>query len=217
MKRIYQFFLQKKDLYKKIQTLKVLWYFIKTKWWYSHFLRECGKGNVIMPFFLFTPKRIILRNNILINNNARIEAIEEYEGVLFNPLIIFHDNVQIEQNLHLTCATKIEIGAFTSIGANVTITDIHHPYDDISLPIEQQQIVTKDVFISEECKIYNNAVILPGTHIGKHCTIGANSVVNGQFPDYSVIVGVPARIVKRYSFKKQTWIKTDHNGKFIES
>ena len=40
-------------------------------------------------------------------------------------------------------------------------------------------------------------VILPGVTIGKHCVIGANSVVNAPVPDYSIAVGSPARVVKR--------------------
>jgi serine acetyltransferase len=38
-----------------------------------------------------------------------------------------------------------------------------------------------------------------------------------MFPDYCVIVGAPAKIIKRYSFEKQVWLKTDANGNFIEN
>ena len=56
---------------------------------------------------------------------------------------------------------------------------------------------------------------MQGTTIGKHCTVGANSVVSGTFGDYCVIVGAPAKIIKRYSFEKQDWLKTDAKGEFI--
>ena len=46
--------------------------------------------------------------------------------------------------------------------------------------------------------IGTGSVVLPGATIGKHCTIGANSVVTGDIPDYSVAVGAPARVIKRY-------------------
>ncbi|GAB1444321.1 hypothetical protein MASR2M39_31730 [Ignavibacteriales bacterium] len=129
--------------------------------------------------------------------------------------IIFNDYVSIQQNLHLTCAKKIEIGEWTAIAANVTITDIHHPYEDISLPIERQNIMVREVKIGKNCKIYNNAVILPGTSIGNHCTIGANSVVSGVYPDYCVIAGIPARIIKRFNPNLNKWQRTDRNGEFI--
>jgi acetyltransferase-like isoleucine patch superfamily enzyme len=129
-----------------------------------------------------------------------------YEDVSFTPSIVICDNVTIQQNIHLTCANSVYIGKNTAIAANVTITDIHHPYEDITLPIEKQHIIVKDVVIGEDCKIYNNVVILPGVHIGRHVTIGANSVVTHNIPDYSVAVGSPARVVKQYSFDSDDWV-----------
>lgn len=115
----------------------------------------------------------------------------------------------------MTCAESIEIGENTAIAANVTITDIHHPYNDIATPIERQDLVVKPVKIGRDCKIYNNAVILPGTVIGNHVSVGANSVVSGVIPDYSVVVGAPAIIVKRYDYLSKTWRKTNKEGDFV--
>lgn len=158
---------------------------------------------------LLTPRCISIGKNVYIEKNCRIEGVESYNKVSFNPSIIFEDNVSVQQNLHLTCANQIVIGKNTAIAANVSITDIHHPYEDINTPIEQQNIITKPVVIGPDCKIYNNAVILPGVHIGKHCTIGANAVVTKDIPDYCVAVGAPARVVKRYNERTQKWEKIE--------
>jgi len=216
MGKILHFIKQNPGLYDKVHTITRFWYGKKTSCWYRFFLRDCGKHNTIMPPLFLTPENVILGNHILIWPNARIEGIKEYEGVKYDPVIIFRDHVSIQQNLHLTCATRVDIGKNTAIAANVSITDIHHPYEDIEKPIELQQIVTESVIIGEDCKIYNNAVLLPGTKIGKHCTIGANSIVKGSFPDYTIIVGCPAKIIKRYSFEKKAWLKADAKGNFIE-
>jgi len=154
---------------------------------------------------MITPRFISLGKHVSIYKNCRIQGISEYNGKTFSPEIIFDDYSSSQQNLHLTCANKIYIGKNTALAANVTITDIHHPYDDISTPIEKQDIVVKEVYIGDDCKIYNNAVILPGTKIGKHCTIGANSVVSGDFPDYCVIAGIPARVIKKYNKETNLW------------
>lgn len=61
--------------------------------------------------------------------------------------------------------------------------------------------------ISKYSKIGINAVILAGTKIGKNCVVGANAVVKGEFPDYCVIAGVPAVVVKKYDFETESWIK----------
>ena len=154
-----------------------------------------------------TMESVYLGGYVWIGNNAWIEGVKKYNDVCFSPKIILHRGVSIQQNGHITCAQKIEIGANTAIAANVTITDINHPYEDITLPIEQQNIEVNPVYIGEDCKIYNNAVILPGVHIGRHCVIGANSVVNCDIPDNSIAVGAPAKVVKRFDKSKQQWMK----------
>lgn len=192
------------------------WYRFKTVLWYKIVFKSLGKHCVIFNPTLLTPETITVGNNVSIGWRARIEGVKQYQNESFSPRIIISDGVSIQQNLHLTCADFIEIGKNTAIAANVSITDIHHPYNDINIPIEQQNLKVKPVTIGENCKIYNNAVIMQGTKIGKHCTIAANSVVSGEFEDYCVIVGAPAKIIKRYSFEKQAWLKTDAKGNFIE-
>lgn len=171
--------------------------------------------SIKMPLYV-TPRFIEMGESVRIWYFSRIEGVSSYNDKRFSPRIILHDNVSIQQNLHLTCANKVEIGPNTAIAANVTITDIHHPYTDVSIPIEIQDIEVNPVAIGADCKIYNNAVILPGTVIGRHCTIGANSVVSGHYPDFCVIVGSPARIVRRYDDNQKCWRHTDKNGVFVD-
>lgn len=194
-------------MYKLLELINFKWNRFKTVFWYSIFFKKIGKYCVLINPLKITPESIILGDRVSIGNNARIEGIKNYEDKKFDPQIILNDGVTIQQNIHLTCAESIEIGENTAIAANVTITDIHHPYDDIHLPIEQQNITTKPVYIGEGCKIYNNVVIMQGTKIGKHCTIGANSIVSGDFDDYCVIVGAPAKIVKKYNSGTKIWEK----------
>lgn len=165
---------------------------------YSATVRRCMR---------LTPRYISINKGVYIEKNCRIEAVTSYNAARFQPSIVFEDNVSVQQNFHLTCACHIKIGKNTAIAANVTITDIHHPYEDVQIPIEQQDIITRPVIIGEDCKIYNNVVVLPGVHIGKHCTIGANSVVTQAIPDYSVAVGAPAQVIKQYNFETEQWEK----------
>lgn len=173
------------------------------------------KSRVIKPLII-TPKYISIGNNVVVLNDCRIQGVDKYNDVFFNPNIIIDDGVSIQQEFHLTCANEIIIGKNTAIAAHVTITDIHHPYTDINMSIEDQDIEVKSVCIGQDCKLYNGAVILPGVTIGNHVTVGANSVVNINIPDYSIVVGLPARIVKRYNFNTQNWEKTDKYGNFIK-
>lgn len=197
-----------RKIYKGLE--RRLWYMVNK----SQF-KKLGQKSFIYKPLLLTPSSIIVHDNVFVYSNARIEGITSYEGVDYSPEIILDDNCTVQQNIHLTCAKRVYIGKYTAIAANVTITDIHHPYEDISIPIEKQRLLVDPVSIGSECKIYNNAIILPGTTIGKHCTIGANSVVSGNIPDYSVVVGIPGRIIKRYKGDIKEWVKTDKDGNFI--
>lgn len=186
------------------------WYF-----WNFRKFRKIGNNCFIQKPIALSPRVIELGDSVIIRHHARIQGVSSYLGKKFNPRIILRNRVSIQQGIHLTCANYIEIGENTAIAAYVTITDIHHPYEDISMPIEKQAIVVKEVIIGSDCKIYNNAVILPGVHVGNHVTIGANCVVNKNIPDFSVVVGNPSRIVKRYNFQSRKWEKTNQDGSFI--
>ncbi len=172
------------------------------------FFKKMGKGCLIdFPTIRLTPAFIIMENNVVIGKHARIQAIKKYNKQIFKPIIIFEDNSSCQQNLHLTCAEKVIIGKNTALAANVTITDINHQYRNPNLPVELQDLDVEPVQIGPDCKIYNNVVILGGTTLGRHCVVGANSVVKGNFSDYSIIVGSPAETIKKFDPIEKTWKK----------
>ncbi len=196
--------------------MNLIYHYVKSILFVKPFLKNASWRFIIVNPILITPKFIKIGNNVSIKNNSRIEGISAYEGTKYTPEIIIMNDVRIQQNLHLTCASKVSIGNYTAIAANVSITDINHGYEDITIPPEKQQLQVIDVSIGEWCKIYNNVIILPGTILGRQCIVGANAVVKGDFPDYCVIAGAPAKIVKRYNVLSQLWEKTDPKGNFIK-
>jgi acetyltransferase-like isoleucine patch superfamily enzyme len=173
------------------------------KWRY----KELGSRSMVLRPIRITPKCIVLKSRVSVGCHGRIQGIQEYAGQFFDPEIVFDEGASAQQNIHLTCAKRIYIGKNTAIAANVTITDINHPYEDINLPVELQQLEVSPVEIGDDCKIYNNAVILPGTVLGKHCVVGANSVVSGKYDPFTIIAGIPARAIKRYDFRSATWVR----------
>ena len=148
---------------------------------------------------------VSLGRNVRLGKRCRIQGVRHYGDKDFDPEISIGDYVSVEQDFYLTCASRVSIGANTAIAAFVTITDIDHPYQNIEVPVERQDIMVEDVRIGPDCKIYNGAVILKGTRIGRHCVIGANSVVKGSFPDFCVIAGAPAGIVRRFDSDTGVW------------
>ncbi len=100
---------------------------------------------------------------------------------------------------------SIEIGDDVWTGHNVYITDMNHGYADIDLPISVQNQPEDPVTIGDGSWLGHGTVVLPGAHIGRHVVIGANSVVTGDIPDYSVAVGAPARVIRRHD-PERGWI-----------
>lgn len=164
-------------------------------------------SKVIRPMRIIGKRFIHIGSDSIIMHDARIEAVYSYAGESFSPCIKIGDNVDIQQRVHITCAESVVIGNNVSILPDVLITDIHHPYADIMLPPKMQHLEHKPVIIGKETIIGMGARILPGVKIGKHCCIGTNAVVTSDIPDYSVAVGIPAIVVKKYDFEQRNWCK----------
>lgn len=188
-----------KSLYVLNFVLSYIKYFVACK-------RFGFKTIILSPLSILGKKYISIGRGCFIHKHARIEAISFYANVAYAPNIIIGNNVFIQQNFHCTCAHLVQIGCGTSITANVGIFDIIHPYSNVEVNPREQSILTKDVIVGENCIIGMNSVILPGTIMGRHCVVGANSVVSGVFDDYSVIVGAPARLVKKYNIETGEWM-----------
>lgn len=101
----------------------------------------------------------------------------------------------------------MEDGVLT--GPHVFIADHNHNYLNPFVHIYKQGVLAElnsCVHIGEGTWLGTNVVIAGNIKIGKQCVIGANSVVTKDIPDYSVAVGIPARVIKRYDFDKKEWI-----------
>ncbi len=161
------------------------------------------------PLHLVGARRIAVGARVRIFPGARMEVHGS------NSSITIEDNVGIAQSFHITSGGHLVIGKNSTIAAHVSITNIDHTYQIIGKSILDQPFVINETRIGENCFIGMGARIQPGTVLGKQCVVGANSVVRGKFPDYSVIVGAPARIVKKYNSSSGHWEKTDKDGNFI--
>lgn len=153
-------------------------------------------------------KRIFIGDRVRIYPGSRLEVNDQQASITLG------DDISCGQNLHIISGEDLQIGANTTISANVFISNIDHTFTELNRHIMDQPLKISATTIGCNCFIGYGAAILPGSKIGKHCIIGANSVVKGSFPDYSVIAGAPAKIVKRYNFKSSQWQHTNSNGIF---
>lgn len=186
--------------------LETLWSKLVTEVYYRKIFKRLGAGSLIRsPLLITNPKYISIGDHVQVREGLRMEAQTGWLGQAFTPDLIIGDNVSIEQHGTISCANKVVIGRNTVISYDVTITDNDHTYEKIGVSVMLQPLIVKKVIIGENCFIGTGAKILAGTVLGKQCIVGSNSVVRGEFPDYSVIVGSPARVIKRYNTQSECW------------
>jgi acetyltransferase-like isoleucine patch superfamily enzyme len=179
---------------------------------YKPFFGRFGFPSYIgKPLLISGLSRIFIGKKVRIFPNARIEVIDEDSS------IIIEDNISIGQNLHIIsgCNQTLRIGKNSTLSANVFITNIDHQYTEIEKHILDQSLLAKRTDIGQNCFIGYGAVIQAGTILGKQCVVGSNSVVRVTFPGYCVIVGAPAKIIKKFNSNSQLWEKTNNEGEFL--
>lgn len=167
---------------------------------YGFFTKFRMPGYIGKPIYISKLKNIQFGKKVRIYPGIRVEAIGE------NGKIEIGNNVSIGQNFHLVSnEDTLKIGNNVVISGNVFISNTDHDYSDVNKYLFEQPLKNKHTEIGDNCFIGYGAVILPGTILGKNCIVGANSVVRGIFSDYSVIAGVPAKIIKIYDTNTKKW------------
>ena len=107
---------------------------------------------------------------------------------------------------HITAVRKVMIGDKVLTANNVYISDNLHAYEDVSRPIINQPVLFKgEVVIGDGCWIGENVCII-GASIGRNSVIGANAVVTRDIPEYSVAVGAPAVVIRRFDKSLNRWV-----------
>jgi len=101
----------------------------------------------------------------------------------------------------------VKIGNNVILAQNIVASGLNHEYMDAATPIRFQDVTTSAIIIEDDCWIAANVVITAGVTIGKHCVVGAGSVVVKDIPPYSVAIGNPAKVVKRYDEQTKQWVK----------
>ena len=81
-------------------------------------------------------------------------------------------------------------------GPNVSVYSSTHNFDNAEEPIKNQGYSVSKVVLQKGCWLGVNSVIMPGITIGENAVVGANSVVTKDVPNYAIVVGSPARIIK---------------------
>jgi acetyltransferase-like isoleucine patch superfamily enzyme len=136
-----------------------------------------------------------LGDRVSIGKYAIIRPSNMYGGPIGEGLVM-GNNSNIGPYNYIGCSGKITIGDNVMLAPRVSIYAENHVFDNPNITIKAQGVSKMEVVIEDDCWIAANAVILAGVTIGKGSVVAAGSVVNEDVPVFSVVAGVPARVIK---------------------
>jgi acetyltransferase-like isoleucine patch superfamily enzyme len=137
---------------------------------------------------------IRIGDNVSIHRNTIIECT----GVIRNLGVGLEigDNVGIAQNCFIQVRGKVIIGNDVIFGPGVSVFSENHNFENPDLPVVVQGETRKGVVIEDGVWIGSQAVVLDGVRIHKNSIVAAGSIVNKDVPAYSIVGGVPAKLIR---------------------
>lgn len=174
---------------------------------------HAGKGaSVDSTTAVFKPRNILLGKRSKISRFNLLAASGNGKSIVIGDdcsigqgciLRAFHGNITIGNHCSLNPYVVIyggggvSIGNYVRIATHTTIVASNHRFEDVDRLIMNQGNEYKGVVIEDDVWIGANVVVLDGVHIGEGSVIAAGAVVNKDVPKYSVMAGVPAKLVKK--------------------
>ncbi|MDN3641813.1 acyltransferase [Lutimonas halocynthiae] len=147
---------------------------------------------IYRPYAIITPRlRKLLVEGFLnkCGNDVRVKRNADV-----SMFIELGNNSELGTNCIIQSNTKI--GDYVIMGPGVQIYTKNHGYQDLDIPIALQEIIDENVIIGDDVWIGANVVITPGVKIGNHVIIAAGGVVTKNIPDFAIVGGVPAKVIK---------------------
>ena len=171
-------------------------------------LKLGSNSSIENPKVIFGAENISIGSNTSIGHSSWIAAFNSYLNQNFSPNIIIKNNVRIGNYACITAIDEIVIEDGCLFSEYVYISDHYHGVDpSTNLSPKDQPLFSKGkVFIGKNTFVGYRVTILSGVTLGRNCVIGSHSVVNKSFPDYSMIAGSPAKVIKTFNFEKNDWI-----------
>ena len=159
---------------------------------YRPLFKKCGRnlrvdsGVTILGF-----ENISLGDNISIMKNSYIYAHDGGE-------LTIGDNFTLNSNSQLGASFgKIIIGSDCAIAPNCILRASNHRFDNPDIPFRKQGHTYGEIILEDDIWIASNCVITPDTVIGRSSIIGAGSVVTKDIEPYSIVGGVPAKLIRK--------------------
>lgn len=160
---------------------------------------EFGAASVVqLPVRLAGEARMRIGREVFVGANAWLQVLDLGDGAT-DVAIEIGDRSAFAGGCVISAARSLTIGVDVSFARNCYVADHSHAYTDSDATIASQGLTDiNPVVIEDGVWLGENVVVLPGVTIGRGSVIGANSVVTQDVPPYTVALGIPARIIRRF-------------------
>lgn len=180
---------------------------------YKLLFKKVGKGVIFgKSITIRNPYKIIIGNNAIIDDNCMLDAKGiDNKGIIINDDvyigrntilsckngdIILNKNVNIGFNCEVYSLNRVEIGENTLIAAYTYLIGGGHTVDDIDTPFRDQEKHAFGIKIGKNVWLGAKSIIMDNCNIGDNSIIGAGAVVTESVPEFSIAVGIPAKVIK---------------------
>jgi acetyltransferase-like isoleucine patch superfamily enzyme len=171
-----------------------------------------GEGSVVYPPALIIGHRLItVGREVVVHPGAFLSIVDEHAGRRYDARLVIGDGVRIGNDVVIACCGRIEIADRVLIADRVFIGDTYHEYRDVEQAVLDQGLHDpRPVSIGRGAFLGINSAVLPGVTVGEGAYVGAHSVVVADVPAHTVVVGNPARAVRRWD--GSAWVDVPATG-----
>ena len=168
-----------------------------------------GRGAVVVPpARVPRPQFVEIGDGVVIHEHCWLAVRDMHPGVA--PRLVIGNGSRIGRFFHVACLGEIAIGEDVLMADHVFIADTYHGYEDADTPvIHQPMAAPKPVRIERGAFLGVRSVVLQGVTVGENAYVGACAVVTKDVPPHSVVVGNPARVIRRYDADAGEWVAVD--------
>jgi acetyltransferase-like isoleucine patch superfamily enzyme len=153
------------------------------------------RSHLAKPDLITNSKGLSIGRRVDIWKGARLEAVGSHNGAA--PKIEIGDNTIIHMYFHCGAFESVKIGCDVLIAGHVFISDHDHEFEDPGKPARwNEKLRSQPVIIEDGAWLGEGCVILKGVRVGKRAVVGANAVVTKDVPDFAVVAGVPAKVLR---------------------
>jgi len=175
---------------------------------YGRYMRSADRFDAALRRVLLKSLVRRMGDDVQVSNDVEVRNPEVFEigtHVFISPRVVLQgwwkgrlvigDNVWIGSHVFID-GKDVTLAGEIGVGPGVTFIGSQHTGEPADVPVFRTDHVVEPIVVGRGVDIGANAVILSGVSIGEHSVIGAGSVVNHDVPPYSIVAGVPARVIR---------------------